>query len=209
MTDLLFYDSLRMNTFQTSNGYYYADMKETNLRFYKNCPNFPYIMLSQWQNNPTSLVYSSITNQLRGRLLNTAKLKEVLNSSQMPLLFSIKSRWYLIGKGFLAYVAGNIINAGENMKLLFIACIDNSVPGKIIEISDVRFYFSREIYEDIHKSLLPALKDIMLNHTGDVILTSNLSDRVGDKIVFPRGGTLTDRANYKREVMMECMKIVC
>lgn len=205
MTNLLFQEYLSVNTFSSSNGYNFTNMTDTNLRFYRDSENLPFIMTSAWQSDPTVLRYSANTYQLRNRLLSTAKIKEVLDTSPVPLMISIKNKWYMMGKGFLAHVT-NIMEFGESIKLLFVACIDPVSRKKGFDIADVRFFFSRDMYNDDYKTLLPALKDIMLGHPGDVILSSKLNDRIGDRIVFPTGGTLSDRVNYKREVMIECLK---
>lgn len=205
MTHLGFEDELIQNRFTNTNSYIYASVVETNLRFYEDTQNFPFIMRSPWQTDRTVLKYSPYTNQLRGRLLNTAKIEEVMDTSPMPLMFQIRGKWYMIGKGFLAHVT-NMSNFIESVKLLFVACINGSQRSLRLEIADVRFFISREIYNEEYKAILPAVKNIMLAHTGDVILTSNLNDRVGDKISFPPGGSLGARQAYKRAVMIECLK---
>lgn len=205
MTNLEFRDGLVDNLFSNNNNYMYGSLIETNIRFYKDCPNYPYIMTNGWeQQDPTILTYSCYAYQLRGRLLNTPKIKEVMDSAAMPLTFKIRDNHYLIGKGFLAHIT-NTNEFTESFKMLFVACIDSS-RRRPRNISEVKFFISRDIYREEYKSVLPAVKDIMVGHTGDVILTSSIEDRVGDKIVFPSGGTIADRQKYKRAVMLDCIK---
>lgn len=202
MTNFDFYDSLRIHPFTNNNNYTYSGLTNTNLRFFKDCPNYPFIMTSPHQNDPTVLRYSHYTYQLRGRLLNTARLKEVMDSCPIPLSFKIRERWYLVGKGFLAHM-NSTTGFDENLNMLFVACVEMSKPVESIE--DVRFYVSRDIYKEDYKTILPAIKDFMVGHNGDVILTSNIAKRIGDKIPFPRGGTIADRQRYKKAVMLEAM----
>lgn len=202
MTNFEFQSGLVTHPFVNNNNYIFSGVTETSLRFFKDCPNYPFIMTSHFQNDPTVMVYSPYTYQLRGRLLNTARIKEVMDTAAMPLTFKIREKYYMIGKGFLAHIT-NLTEFGENFNMLFVACIDQSKPVESIE--DVKFFVSREIYREEYKTIMPAVKDIMVAHTGDVILTSNIGKRVGDKIPFPRGGTVADRLRYKKAVMLEAM----
>lgn len=202
MTNLDFAERLVINRFPSSNQYSYSHTQKTSLRFYKDCPNYPFIMCSGWQDDPTLLTYSNFRSQLRGKLLNTPKIKEVMDTAHMPLLFSIKDKWYMIGKGFMSHIP-NSNEFAESNKLLFVACIDKSKRTKRIE--EVTFFVSRDIYKEEYKSVSAAIKDIMLAHPGDVILTSNIEDRIGDKITFPTKGSISDRQNYKKAVLTECI----
>lgn len=203
MTHLDFADRLVHNTFSNNNTYTYVNVRNTDIRFFNDCRIFPFIMKSGYNADQTTLMYSNHSYQLRNRLLNTAKIKEVMDSSHLPLMFSIKGKWYMIGKGFLAHIT-NTNNYGESLNLLFVACIDSSKITRTI--SEVKFYVSRDIYKDDYKAILPAVKDIMVPHTGDVILSSNLNNIIGDKIPFPTGGTLEERKDYKREIVIECIR---
>jgi hypothetical protein len=202
MTNFEFYDGLRNHPFTSNNGYSYNGLTESSLRFFKDCPNYPFIMQNPYQRDPTVLTYSPYTYQLRGRLLNTARIKEVMDTAPIPLTFKIRDKFYLIGKGFLAHVA-NVNDIGENFNMLFVACIEQ---GRVIEkMEDVRFFVNRDIYKEDFKTVHPAVKDIFLGHPGDVIMTNNIAARIGDKIPFPRGGTIAQRQNYKKAVMLEAM----
>lgn len=203
MTNLSFYDTLRDHPFVSNNNYAYVNIQDSNLRFFKDCQNYPYIMTSPWQQDPTVLRYPHNAFQLRGRLLNTVRIKEVMDSAGMPLMFKIREKHYLIGKGFLAHVT-NQNEFTDSLNMLFVACMDMSKPVEGIE--DIRFFVSRDIYKEDYKAVSVAIKDIMLAHPGDVVLTSNIGLRIGDKIPFPRGGTIASRQKYKESVMLECLQ---
>lgn len=202
MTNFDFYDGLRLHPFANNTNYIYNGITETSLRFFKDCPNYPFIMISPYQRDPTVLQYSPHTYQLRGRLLNTARIKEVMDSAPVPITFKIRDKYYLIGKGFLAHIT-SLTEFTENFNMLFVACIHMSKPTD--SIADVRFFVNRDIYKEEYKTLLPAVKDIFVGHTGDVIMTNNIAARIGDKIPFPRGGTIANRLAYKKAVMLEAM----
>lgn len=201
MTDLNFYDSLVSNRFSSHNTYRYANITDTNLRFFKGSPNYPYIMYSGWHDDDTILSFSNFLPQLRNRLLNISKIKEIMNTAHMPLIISIRNKLYLIGKGFMAH-AVNKDEIVDSLKLLFVA---TATSIRIRDIAEVKFFVSRDIYKEDYKSVAPAIKDLIASHPGDVILTNNIEQRIGDKIPFPTGGTLEKRQKYKRAVMVECI----
>ena len=203
MTDLNFEESLTVSKFSNNNHYHLGYPKSTGLRFFKDTENLPFIMCSPYQSNHTELQYSDSATQFRNRLLNTAKIKDVMNSSPLPLIVKIKGVQYLIGKGFLAQVAFNEFEV--NMNLLFVACI-NSSKRHGYEMKDVRFFISRAIYTETYKPVSTAVRDIIENHIGDVIFTSDIQNKIGDVIPFQRGGTLVSRNDYKKAIVMEAIR---
>jgi len=196
MTTLDFKDKLTENTFSYGNDFVYDEntKKSFSLYFSRDSINYPYI-LKGGQSNEEELEVSIYSYQLRSRVLNTKKIKEIMDSSRLPLLFNIKRRNYLLGKGFLAeYIHGEEIN-----KILFVACVDGS--KSVSSMEQVKFFVSKDIYTDEHKALQPAIKDFIGAHPGDVIICKNVLDYVGEKIVFPRGVLISELITYKDAIV--------
>lgn len=195
MTTLEFKDRLTEHPFSYSNDFYYFDesYRSSGLYFDRTSANYPYI-LKGGKSDTTELQYCFYTPQLRGRILTIKRIKEVMDSARIPLLFSIKAKWYLLGKGFMAHHSPD----GEN-KILFIACVDGMKT--ISSIDQVKFYVSKDIYKDCYKSIQPAIKDLIANHTGDVIICNNILDYIGEKISLPLGVSLSSMNRYKEAVV--------
>lgn len=200
MTTLEFRDELVENTFTYTNSYIYAPKRSTGHCFAQGEDNYPFVMKGG-TSDTFELEFSAYAYQLRNRLLNTKKIKEVMNSSRVPLIFIIKNVAYLIGKGFLStYDPRN----PENNKLLFLACVDGR---KVIrEISQVKFYVSKEVYNEQYKPMHPAIKDIISQHPGDVMMVKNILDYVGLKLVQPRGGSISELERYKEAVVRSSLE---
>src|ERR1051326_1126007 len=127
MRTLEFYDKLTLNKFARNNDYSYSDKAALNIYFEESSNELPFIMraLDSKGNkihDNNILQYSSYTRQLRGRVLSSAKIAEVLDSAKMPLYFHIGTKNYLIGKGFLAEYKKN-----GNIEILFIATAKKEV----------------------------------------------------------------------------------
>lgn len=194
MTTLDFKDELTENPFSYGNVFMYTgERKSFNLYFSSNSDNYPFILKSGLLEN-NELQYT-IGGQLRNRILNTKKIKEVIDSARIPLYFRIKDNSYLMGKGFLARY--NMYS--ETYQLLFVACIDDSRATTSIE--QVKFFVSRELHTDLHKALQPAIKDFVNGHPGDVVLCNNILDYIGDRFSMPRGGTIDSHIKYQRAVV--------
>jgi len=197
MTTLDFSEGLVENTFSFGNNFLYGEKRPYGLYFCKESQNYPFI-LKGGLSDESELEYTWYTYQLRGRLLNTKKLKEVMNSAKIPLYFVIKQIPYLIGKGFLS-----TFDEAGNHQPLFMACVDGMKT--ISSIKQVKFYVSKVVYEDRHKAVQTAVKDIVAAHTGDVIMCNNILDYLGERLTFPRGGSLSELNKYKQAVIRTCL----
>lgn len=197
MTTLNFADGLVENTFSFGNIFTYDEKSPYGLCFAKDSKNYPFI-LKGGKSDDFILEYMSYPNQLRGRLLNTKKIKEVMDVAKIPLYFRIKHRSYLIGKGFLS-----TYDDSGNHKLLFIACVDGT--KNITSIDQVKFYVSKDIYLEFYKAVQPAIKDIIAGHTGDIIMCKNILDYIGEKIELPKGVSLPKLNEYKEAVVRTCL----
>jgi len=208
MITLEFKDKLVNNRFASNNDYLYAKTRPLNIYYKDNEEEIPYIMIAR---RPSTLsgvegglyhiggeIYASFyTRQLRGRVLFTNKIKEVLDGARMPLLFKIGNLQYLIGKGFLAeYVNINHIN------MLFLAVAKRDVKY----MDDVKYYVSRDIYLSVYKRIQPVIKDFMALHKGDIVITSNINKFVGSKIPIPPLKTLGEKLKYQRSLRDYCIK---
>lgn len=197
MTTLDFADGLVENQFTFGNTYTYSDKRSYGMYFSKESQNYPFIMKGGMSDD-FELEYILNTNQLRGRLLNTKKLKEVMNSAKIPLYFVIKHVSYLVGKGFLS-----AFDPAGNHQPLFIACADGM--KNITSIQQVKFYVSKIVYEDRHKAVQTAIKDLVAGHTGDVIMCNNILDYLGERLTLPRRCSLSELNKYEQAVIRTCL----
>lgn len=155
--------------------------------------------------NRINLPYIEYTSQLAGRLLNTAKIKEVMDTAPFPLLFHIRENMYLIGKGFLA----RAMLTGDNslhIKLLAVACYD-ATKQHVPSLEDVSYYISRAYTADHLKPIHPVVKDIIATFPGTIILCNTIEDMICDTLYMPPGGTLRDQAVYKEGVIKKCVEL--
>lgn len=201
MKTLDFQDALITNTFSRSNSYAYTPYSYSGIYFNKNQSEVPFITRAHVANvsmgdfwHDEEILYAKSLNQFNGRLVSTAKLKEILDTSRVPLKLKIGDYYYLVGKGFLAYIDSN-----DNIELLFLACVPTS--KKIVDISQVKFYISRNVYSEVHKKVSPAIRDIVMEHTGDVVITSNIDNHIGLRLVLPDFKTLKEKREYTAEVV--------
>lgn len=202
MTDLNFYDSLRIHPFSgRANNYSFNIQTATNFRFSKYSTHLPFIFKSGYFRDKTEMSFC-IGEQFGGRLLNTDRIKEILNSSPLPIVINIGGKNYLMGKGFLAH-AESLVEYSDSINLLFVAC---NAAKRVETMEDVSFYVSRDVYNEEYKAVLPAIKNILAAHRGNIITTNNIAGIITDKIPFPAGGTLKDRQEYNKKIMLECIK---
>jgi hypothetical protein len=188
MTDLIFRDALTENTFSFYNAYNY-DQKVGSKLYFSRERNYPYI-LTGGISDDIELEFSLFTYQLRNRVLTTKKLKEIMNSSHLPIWIKIKSTNYLMGKGFLAQFHPA---KHEITKLLFVACINSS---NITEMKEVKFFISKSVYEEGHKPFHGIIKELVNTHPGDVIICNDLLDYMTERLTIPEGGTVDSRKKY-------------
>jgi hypothetical protein len=193
MTTLEFGNGLVDNPFSGGNIYSYDSEELFGLYATPKGDNYPYILKGMGPNR-SELTYSDHHYQLRGRRLTTKKLVEVMNTARMPIRAVVKHTIYLAGKGFLS-----TYDASGNHKILFIACIDDSKT--VASIAQVKFYVSKDVYSDSYKNVQPAIKELVSNHPGDIIMCNNIGDYVGEKIKFPKGGSIADRNKYKEAIV--------
>jgi hypothetical protein len=199
MTDLTFADRLVVDQFSYHNEYIYTELRDYGLYFDETSDTYPYIMTSNLSNKK-DLQYSSYANQLGLRVLNLKKLKDILNSAQIPIICSVRHVQYLIGKGFLSTYDAT---EGKHDPLI-VACVNKrkSITG----IVDVRIYISRKINQEIHKAFHPIVKDLTAEHQGDIIICNNILEFIGERIEIPRGGSLTQRKEYEKALIEACFR---
>lgn len=190
MKTLLFNDRLIINPFRSNNGYIYQSITGTGVETTFLNKEIPYIAKVQ---RGGEIVYCD-TVQFNGRAVNTARIKEILDTSHYPLKISLEGRNYLIGKGFLA----SISKEGD-IELLYIACIQSNLSIK--DISQVKFYVSRKVYHEIHKKISPAIRDIILEHTGNVLITSDIRSCISEKIDIPEFKTIKEKKEAEEAVI--------
>lgn len=204
MTNFEFGDRLEIDPFPTYNDYIYYDLAADDTRFYTDSENLPYIVkgFTDAHKALNKMVYSKYQTQFRGKILTTKKIKEVMNSARYPIRVVLKGFSYFMGKGFLAR---HLIE--NKYEYLFVACV-NGAKSVYKDISEVKFFISRNIYLEENKPILPAVKDFMNAHRGDIVITNNIHSYVGEVIKIPPGGTLDQQKKYKKAVVIECLKDV-
>lgn len=196
MISLEFKDSLTNNTFRYSNTFNYRDLTSLGLFHRKGSIEMPYIMKNAA--HADGLVYSNAP-QFGGRVMSTAKLKEVADSAKVPLKFRLALRDYIIGKGFI----GHLLSKGR-CDYLFVACIE--AEKKITDMKQVKYYVSRKVYLDEHKKILPVVKDFMLLHGGDVVISSDIKKYIVNKLTLPTFTTLSKRKEYANKLVTKCLQ---
>lgn len=203
MTHLNFADCLTTDPFTNNNHYHYSGIRNALPLVTKDSENVPFILKSQGVGSARGIfkmIYCDYSTQLRSRLLNTKKIKDIMDSSKYPLLFRFKDKWYYIGKGFLAVHTGS----GNDPKILFVACYNGKKPN-VTSIEEIKFFVCRDIFNEEHKPLQPAVKDFINNHVGDVVVTNDVTNYVGEWIRMPSGLTLAEDKAYKASVVIECL----
>lgn len=201
MTNFEFADSLREDLFVDKNEYHYGNTWVGETKFCSNSENYPFIFKGQpLRGNPFSMIYCQSLSQLGGRLLTVKKIKEVMNSSRYPIIFKIKGIHYYIGKGYLSILH----SLSAEPRILFIACINGNTNPT--DLSQVKFFVDRSVFKnETYKPILPAIKDFMNNHIGDVILTNDISQYVGESIKIPTGLSILEMERYTKDVIVECL----
>jgi hypothetical protein len=199
MTTLTFADELVENKFVSANSYVYGPTGFYGLCFDEASKNYPYIMKSGMFIDTFELKYSSFPYQLRNRVLSTAKLKEIMDSAKMPLIIHVRSKAYLIGKGFLS-----TYDSKGNYELLFLACVSGS--KKHLSMEDVKFFVSKKVYTEEHKAFSSIVKGFVSDHKGDVVTCSEVTDYVGEKISFPLRESLVNMTKYKEALVKATIK---
>lgn len=197
MTTLDFRRQLIAHPFSHNNSYVIDRLMGSGLYFHRSKGEYPYIMNAPGHAS-MELMYSEFNSQLRGRLLNTARIKEVLDSAEVPINISIKGISYLMGKGFLAHWSGT----RDSINVLYIACCSNK-PSLTME--DIKFYVSKDVYKEIYKPLHPVFKDLVGTHPGDIIMCRDIRDYVGEKIKIPKGLSISALNNYKSVVVKQAI----
>lgn len=209
MISLEFRDNLVNNRFSYYNEYYYNDMESLNIYYTSEDPEIPFILtgngtsitnknLHKIEDGLFEMYYSDYHRQLNGRVLSSAKMKEVIDGARCPIKFRIGSHYYLLGKGFIAHLVDD-----GNINVLFMATIANGT--KPTSLLDVKYYISRDIYLETHKKLHPVLKDFLSIHRGDVFITGDIDRFVGHKIPIPLFKSLSERKRYNDQLIDFCV----
>lgn len=201
MTGLNFGDALVENAFSNNNEYNYYVLQPFGLYFDTNSENYPYI-LRGGLSDTVELGYANAENQLRGRLLNTKKIKEIMDTSKLPIIIRMKDRLYLIGKGFLS----TFDSIRKDGTLLFVACVDNRKQS--VSMEDIRFFVSKKVYAEEHKPFHSAIKDFTSTHPGDVVFCNNILNYISEKITMPRGGSVSRRLAHRDAVVKAAIETV-
>lgn len=208
MTNFDFADELTVDPFTNSyNSYMYVDHRQSSLRFCADSENIPYIIKGfnpqGVAKDPKNTIYlCDSKTQFKGRLLNTKKIKDVMNSSRGAILVSFKDTWYYMGKGYLSLAIGN-----KEPKMLFVACY-NGKKSRLTSLEDIKFFVCRDIFNEEHKVIQPAIKDFINNHVGDVVITNDIGNYVGESIKIPAGSSIAAVKEYTTAVVMECISDV-
>lgn len=188
MKTLQFKNSLTENVFSYSNNYNFSLLKELPL-FYKEKERMkPVLFLNEAHKK--GLVYASSPTQLGGRVIPTAKLKEILDTSPIPIIINMRPVNYLVGKGFLAK-----LNTVGTIEPLMVMCYD-SYAGIPTNVNQIAMYVSRGIYREEHSKVLTSISQIMKEHPGDVIMTPTIGKYIGSKLQIPKFKTIAEQKKW-------------
>lgn len=197
-----FRDELVNNRWSWGNNFVYGNAVSSGIMYPKDYPEAPFILKSgfSWHPAESGVVEMKFADaqQLNGRALTTARIKEVLDGPRMPLRFSVGALLYLIGKGFLAKY-----NDAGNIEVLFLAI---APKDRVLSMSEVKFYVSRSLYLPEHKKFHNAMKDILSLHTGETILTNNIGKYVGCAINIPNFTSISQKKKFVSDLVIKCLE---
>lgn len=202
MMDLNFNDRLTTNVFTYGNDYQYwipnesgSDGDSFPYYFTENDENKPFIMTSGLHIENNRLSYSTIP-QFGHRVIIAKRAKEIFNTAKMPLKIAIRNNFYLIGKGFLAKLIGDV------PIILFMACYSGNTPTSVDQI---KLIVSKQVYLPAHAYLLPMITEEIKNHIGDVFIVRDITKYIGHTIKFPNLGTVREKLKFNEEVLKHCI----
>lgn len=195
MTNIEFSSELKINKFISRNYYTYDAITGLGIFYDKETKNLPMIVHGGSM-RADELVYANCS-QFQGRSVSMAKIAEVANSSYIPLKLNYQGEKYLIAKGFIAKYSG----IPDDCQILFLATADKSPT----DIKEVKFYVCRDVYKAENKKIFPIIKEFMVKHTGDVIITAYIN--IGGKWLVPVFKTLTERKTYCDILVKSCIAI--
>lgn len=200
MKTLNFGDALVENRYTWHNEFFYSTPSSTNLWFSDNSNYRPFILrggLSDTRN----LQFSTHGSQLRSRKLTGPKIEEILDLPRLPLFFRVDGYPYLMGKGWLSE---HVTSTGF-IKLLFVGCTKGS--GEVTTMEDITLLFSKELFtNELYKPFQAIAKRLLASHPGDIMVTRNLNEFVGEKINIPIISNLKVLKQVKEKIVMEVLK---
>lgn len=190
MISFNFLDRLTINTFSRENNNYSYNAKilsditvnseklvpllfHSNNKFICNREN---IEISNWE-------------QFSGKTINKLKAKEICDSSKCPLRIKIKSKYYYLGKGFIATEKDYTIDTV--LMLLTIPHIeyDNNL------LSDINLIVN-PAYEAESQVIKSIVKEYISENTGDIIVTQKIEKYINEIIVLPEFTTINGKKEY-------------
>lgn len=198
MKSISFRDGLIVNRYSNSNTYVFEDLVSIPTLFDKTCNEIPYLLYDKDISTGFIRIQYSATPQFRGRTITLSKMKEIVDSAKHPIMVRNCNNQYLMGKGFIA------IQEASKVKYLFVACIE--LGKKITSMSQIKLYISKEVYKIKYKSIFGMIKEFMVAHSGDVIITNDIDKYIGTKIDFPIFKTLKERKNYMDKLIEESLE---
>lgn len=198
MNNLNFQNALTGSKFRYGNEFIFRDLTPLPLMFKKGEKWLPYFSTAVTYHTK-EVMQMTPTLQFGGKSLTVLKLKEVMNSAAVPMIVQVVDKKYLACKGFLAEY-----KTKTDIDILFMACINSEI--KTTHINDVTFYVSRNVYMEKHKRVMPAVRDFMKDHTGDVLMTSSILKYIGSKANIPSFKTIGERNAWEKQFKAHCVK---
>ena len=205
MKTLFFRNRFETYRFRYNNDYWLHDLIEMNLWFPPESNEFPYLVLGD-NLNKERIRFANVPNQFQGRLLNSRRIIEILDGPEYPIRIKIGTMEFVAGKGFLARY-----NSKFDLDLLFVAAINNKekILKAVSDIKEVKFYISKDIYKEEYKSkILVIMKEIMAGHTGDLVITNDIRNYLGGKIVIPPIQSLSGKKAFANQVVEHCFTVL-
>lgn len=204
MTNMSIRSQLEVNTFTHGNKYHLQGGKILDFVFTKHTPILPVILGRSFvAARRYSIEYSTYSYQFKGRIISTAKLVEIMDSCPHPILVKmIGDNYYLVGKGFLA----RSDSEGNFIELLYVAFVPYDNTNQSYILDKVKIYICRSIYKEENNRILPAMKQVMDNFKGEMMLTNDIEQYMGSKIKIPSLRTLDAVNHYKRQLIGFCLQ---
>lgn len=192
MTNLTFGDKLVKHPFTGGVTYNYNPASHMGI---SHGNEIPFIVKSGLHKDQ-EIHFAETTPQFGGRMLNSEKVIELLDTAKMPLVVKIGRSPFLVGKGFLARYPG-----AHDIEILFVATVKSNKLATVDMMEDITFYVSKNIHLPVNKTIAAIMRDLIRAHKGDVIFTNDVRGYITRKIEIPKFTTLKDRKEYTNKIV--------
>jgi hypothetical protein len=202
MLTLEFKAGLTESPFASGNNFLYGSLKRTGIFYTASEQEWPYLLVAAAAMHPNNELLYSDDLQFGGRHLTPAKVKEILDSSKIPIKIpsTTSGITYLVGKGFLGYFQG------DDVKMLLLAVCNRN--EKITSLQQIKLIVSKDVNSVEHKRVSSIVRDITNAHSGDLLMTNTIDNYVGHKLLFPSHKTISEKKDFEEKLIKHCITAV-